>query len=76
MPDVFISDEQFRDRWLSSGRCYLVADSKTIPAFEGLVGRENLNVVTVSGGKVVLTNQPFPGTAPVDAAEVAARPKS
>lgn len=74
-PDVFITDGQFRDRWLSSERCYLVADGKTIPAFEGLVGRENLNVVTVSGRKVVLTNQPFQGTTPVEAAETAAKPK-
>ena len=74
-PEVFINDGQFRDRWLSSERCYLVTDVKTIPAFEGLAGRENLNVVTVSGGKVVLTNQPFPGTTPVEAAETGAKAK-
>lgn len=69
VPNVFMSDGQFRDRWLTSERCYLVADGSTIPAFERLVGRENLNVVTVSGGKVVLTNQPFPGTTPVELSE-------
>lgn len=64
-PDVFLTDERFRNLWLTPQRYYLVADGKTIPAFENMVGRENLNVVTTNGGKVVLTNLPFPGTRPV-----------
>ena len=55
-PDIFLTNEQFRDRWLTCDRYYLVADAKTIPAFETLVGAERLNVYTRSGGKVVLTN--------------------
>jgi hypothetical protein len=61
-PDVFLTNERFRQRWLTSGRYYLVADSKALPSLESLVGSEHLNVLTVSGGKVVLTNEPFPGT--------------
>jgi len=56
-PDIFLTNEQFRDRWLACDRYYLVADAKTIPAFETLVGPEHLEVYTRSGGKVVLTNE-------------------
>jgi 4-amino-4-deoxy-L-arabinose transferase-like glycosyltransferase len=56
-PDIFLTNEQFRERWLTCDRYYLVADAKTIPAFETLVGAEHLNVYARSGGKVVLTNE-------------------
>jgi 4-amino-4-deoxy-L-arabinose transferase-like glycosyltransferase len=70
-PDIFWDDERFRRRWLTSDRCYLVANTKTIPAFEALVGADNLNVVIVSGGKVVLSNQAFSGTKPINSVTVA-----
>src|SRR5262249_22302904 len=56
-PDVFIDDPQFRDIWLGPQRCYLVANQKVVPRLESLVGREHLNVLAASGGKVVLTNR-------------------
>ena len=55
-PDIFLTNEQFRERWLTCDRYYLVADAKTIPTFETLVGPDGLKVYTGSGGKVVLTN--------------------
>lgn len=58
-PDVFISDEQFKDIWLKPQRAYIVARDSAKPRLEGLVGRNNLNLVAASGGKVVLTNHPI-----------------
>lgn len=62
VPDVFINNEQFRQRWQTTERYYLVASRNALPTLEQLVGRESLNVVAAKGGKVVLTNEPFPGT--------------
>lgn len=64
-PPAFIDDTQFQERWSTRDRYYFVAEGNSIPAVEGLVGREKLNVVDASGGKFVLTNQPFPGTIPL-----------
>ncbi len=64
-PDVFINNEEFRLRWQTTERYYLVASRNAIAALEELVGRENLNLVAAEGGKVVLTNAPFPGTMPL-----------
>jgi len=61
-PPVFIDDVKFTRLWLTPNRWYVVADKTAMPRFESLVGPEQLNVVRFSGGKVVLTNHPFPGT--------------
>ncbi len=61
-PHVFIDDADFARLWQTSDRYYLVADDMTLPRFENLVGREKLNLVLASGGKMLLTNQPFAGT--------------
>jgi hypothetical protein len=61
-PNVFIKDADFAVLWNTPQRYYLVADGMTLPRFEGLVGRERLNLVLASGGKVLLTNEPFAGT--------------
>jgi Dolichyl-phosphate-mannose-protein mannosyltransferase len=58
-PDVFIDDAKFRDLWSHPERFYIVATDAAIPRLEGLVGREQLNVVTASGGKVLLANHPL-----------------
>ena len=66
-PDVFIDDAQFKDLWLKDQRSYIVARQNVVPQLESLVGAENLNLVSASGGKVVLTNHPiagFTGTVP------------
>jgi hypothetical protein len=36
-----------------------VASDSAVPRFEKLVGKAALNMVTSSGGKVVLTNHPL-----------------
>jgi len=57
--DVFIDDAQWRNMWLAEDRCYVVASDSAVPRFEKLVGKAALNMVTSSGGKVVLTNHPL-----------------
>lgn len=61
-PPVFITDSDFVALWQGPERCYIVADHAAAPRLEKLVGRDALNAVIASGGKLVLTNQPFPGT--------------
>ncbi|HXM66642.1 MAG TPA: glycosyltransferase family 39 protein [Candidatus Acidoferrum sp.] len=58
-PDVFIDDAQFKNLWLKPERSYIVAKENVVPQLESLVGAVNLNLVTASGGKVVLTNHPI-----------------
>jgi 4-amino-4-deoxy-L-arabinose transferase-like glycosyltransferase len=58
-PNVFLLDGEWKDRWLSPQRYYLVADSGKEPEFEKLVGKNTLFLVAQSGGKMVLTNQEF-----------------
>ena len=59
-PDVFISDAQFKDMWLTPERCYLVLSQTALQRIENLVGDYRLIVVAASGGKMVLTNSPIP----------------
>jgi 4-amino-4-deoxy-L-arabinose transferase-like glycosyltransferase len=61
-PDVFVDDAQFKNLWLKPERSYIVAKENVVPQLESLVGAENLNLVKESGGKVVLTNHPIPGS--------------
>ena len=62
VPDVFIDDAQFKQRWLSPDRYYLLAYGNALDDFEKLVGQDSLTLVASSGGKMVLTNHPL-GTA-------------
>ncbi len=57
-PDVFLDDAQWRAMWLSAERCYIVASQPAVERLEKLVGRDHLNVVLASGGKVLLCNRP------------------
>ncbi len=61
-PDVFIDDSQFKDLWHKPERSYIVAKQDVVPELETLVGADHLNLVAASGGKVVLTNIPIPGS--------------
>lgn len=56
-PDVFLTDAQWKDRWLGQQRCYTVAKTEERPRFERLVGKDALFTVAESGGKMVLANQ-------------------
>ena len=58
-PDVFIDDRQWKKLWNGSQRCYLVVSQSVLPRLEQLVGRQELNTVAESGGKLLLTNQPL-----------------
>ena len=61
-PNVFIDDARFRSLWLDSQRYYLVAYPKELSRFENLVGRDHLNLLASSGGKLIFTNQPLDHT--------------
>ncbi len=63
VPNVFIDYDRFRDLWLEPQRWYLVTERENLPRFQALVGRERLNVVRESGGKLLLSNQPVNGPA-------------
>jgi 4-amino-4-deoxy-L-arabinose transferase-like glycosyltransferase len=71
-PAVFIDNRQLHDRWLTEERYYLAIKADQIPALEKLVGGEGVSVVAASGGKLVLTNQPYPGTTPLGRYKAAA----
>jgi len=58
-PGVFIDDAQFKQRWCSPERYYLLAYANAFGGFEKLVGQERLAVVASSGGKILLTNRPL-----------------
>jgi 4-amino-4-deoxy-L-arabinose transferase-like glycosyltransferase len=59
-PDVFIDDQQWKALWLEPQRSYLVVKSEERPRLEKLVGREHLETVEESGGKLLLTNHGLP----------------
>ncbi len=56
-PDIFIDDARFKELWSSPGLKYLAARDETLPHLKGLVGPENLHLVTAGGGKVLVANQ-------------------
>jgi 4-amino-4-deoxy-L-arabinose transferase-like glycosyltransferase len=56
-PHVFIDDAEFRQFWLSPARCYLLAEDRTLPRIEKLVGQESLHLIRWSGGKSLLSNR-------------------
>jgi hypothetical protein len=59
VPPVFVDDAQFKDLWNRPERSYLVATDAALPRIEGLVGKQQLNRVSQSGGKFVVTNHPL-----------------
>ena len=65
-PPVFIDDSKFKNLWLDSSRYYIVAKNSDLPRFQSLVGPAQLDVVAVSGGKLLLTNHPLTSSALTD----------
>jgi hypothetical protein len=59
-PNVFPDDSQFRELWRSSERYYIFAKNTGVDHLESLVGKDQLNLLEESGGKVLLTNHPVP----------------
>ena len=55
-PDVFVDDEQWKEKWLEPQRWYLVVSDAQLSRLEKLVGRDHLETVMASGGKLLLTN--------------------
>ena len=51
-PNIFLDDQQWKQMWLEQSRCYLVASQSAVPRLEKLVGRDRLNMIAASGGKV------------------------
>jgi hypothetical protein len=58
-PPVFIDDRQLAGLWRSPQRYYVVSKNEELPRFERLLGKEQITVAGVSGGKFVLTNYPM-----------------
>ena len=56
-PRVFIDDEEFRARWQTAERYYLLAEKPAVARVEKLVGAGALLVVKASGGKYLFTNR-------------------
>lgn len=58
-PPVFIDDAVLRKLWALPGRCYLVTMESAVPQLRNELGTGQVHILKVSGGKVVLTNQPL-----------------
>ena len=58
--NVFIDDGQFRTLWNSPQRYYIFAKDTQVDHLVSLVGKDKLNTVDLSGGKVLFTNHPIP----------------
>jgi 4-amino-4-deoxy-L-arabinose transferase-like glycosyltransferase len=59
VPDVFIDNSRFIELWNKPERYYLMAYADRFEDFVKLVGKERLNIVIASGGKLLLTNHPL-----------------
>jgi hypothetical protein len=57
--DVFIDDAKFAALWTTQPRFYLVCAQTSLPRLQALVAPANLNTVSQSGGKLLLTNHPL-----------------
>jgi 4-amino-4-deoxy-L-arabinose transferase-like glycosyltransferase len=62
-PNVFLDDLQFQELWRSPERYYLFARNTAVDHLQSLVGKDQLNTLGESGGKVLLTNHPIPASA-------------
>ena len=62
-PDVFINDAKLASLWTTQPRFYLVCAQTSLPRLQTLVGPANLDIITESGGKLLLTNHPLPTSA-------------
>jgi 4-amino-4-deoxy-L-arabinose transferase-like glycosyltransferase len=57
-PNVFLDDSQFRELWRRPDRYYILAKNTGVDHLESLVGKDQLNLLEESGGKVLITNHP------------------
>jgi hypothetical protein len=56
--DVYLNDAQFRERWFTGDRYYLVGTRKAIDRVTPFVREKNINVMAASGGKLLVSNMP------------------
>ena len=56
-PDVFLTDIRLRTLWSQPGRLYLLARANQLSRFQALLGKEHLQLIDASGGKLLFTNQ-------------------
>jgi 4-amino-4-deoxy-L-arabinose transferase-like glycosyltransferase len=54
---VFIDDQEFRRRWNSGERYYLVAEGPAVKRLRQAAGERSLRTIAESGGKYLFTNQ-------------------
>jgi len=62
--DVFIDDARFKSLWFEPQRYYLVTFRADLAHLEDLVGRDHLDIVAASGGKLLVTNHPLGSSGP------------
>lgn len=58
-PEVFISNTDFKNLWLTPERYYFLATPDAADRMKALVGTESFELVKESGGKLLLTNHPM-----------------
>ncbi len=58
--EPFIDDAQFQTLWKTAARYYLFAKPSQLGGLGHLVGENRLTTVSMSGGKILLTNHPLP----------------
>jgi 4-amino-4-deoxy-L-arabinose transferase-like glycosyltransferase len=59
VPDVFLDDAKLRALWFQPRRYYLIAKADQLPRFDNLLGKANFQILSTSGGKVLITNGPL-----------------
>ncbi len=59
-PNMFLNDTQFEAMWKAPARQYIITRDTRVDGLVALVGRNELNTVSTSGGKVLFTNHPLP----------------
>jgi hypothetical protein len=57
-PKAFLTERELPGLWEEPQRWYLVTQAATVPKLKQELGAERVYVVTMSGGKAVVTNQP------------------
>jgi 4-amino-4-deoxy-L-arabinose transferase-like glycosyltransferase len=64
VPDVFISDADFRNLWFKPERYYLLATGSAVGRMQELAGSSQLALVAESGGKYLFTNHALETSTP------------
>jgi 4-amino-4-deoxy-L-arabinose transferase-like glycosyltransferase len=57
--DIFLTDGEFRERWLSPGLYYICVEGPQVERLQKLVGSGLLHMLVESGGKFVFANRPI-----------------